>query len=167
MSEPFVGEIRCFGFSFVPRGWASCDGSLLQTAQNTALFSVLGTTFGGDGQSTFALPDLRGRTPIHADAVRALGLTGGAEMVALTEAELPLHTHELLGSAGQATSTSPSGLMPADAGQNVYAAPTPNPVEMRAGAAATAGGSVPHNNQQPSLVLNWCIATVGTFPTEA
>ncbi len=172
MSSPFVAEIRIFGFNFAPTGWALCNGQLLPISQNTALFSLLGTTYGGDGKSTFALPNLRGCVPISWGQGPGLsnydpGQAGGTDVVSLLQSELPAHTH-------QARAASSSGNQPGPSG-NVWAgAPgrTPPPrfqngppnSAMSASAIANAGGSQPHNNRQPYLGLNFCIALQGVFP---
>jgi microcystin-dependent protein len=169
MTDPFVAEIRIFGFNFAPRGWAFCDGQILPISQNTALFSLLGTTYGGDGKSNFALPNLQGSVPLHAGqgpglSLYDLGQMGGSETVTLLQSEVPTHTHALNASASEAGATAPGGqLLAAGAGIAEYAPP---------GATATlapqmvepVGGSQPHNNMQPSLTLSFCIALQGVYP---
>ncbi|MBA4175048.1 MAG: phage tail protein [Leptothrix sp. (in: Bacteria)] len=172
MSEPFIGEIRPFGFNFAPVGWAQCDGQLLSIAQYSALFSLLGTTYGGDGQSTFGLPDLRGRAPVHPGNGPGLppvsqGEVGGAETVTLLPQHLPPHGHTTRASADLAAGTSPAGnLMGAKGrgGVDVYAAPT-NLTALAPGAVSSAGSSQAHDNMQPSLVVNFCIALEGIYPS--
>ena len=164
MSEPFLGQISMTGFNFPPRGWALCDGQLLSIAQNTALFSILGTTYGGNGQTTFALPDLRGRVPAHVGPGLLLGELGGVEDVTLTVAQLPPHSH-LQGTGNQATETSPNGAALASKprrGVNVYAAGGA-PVVLN-GSQPT-GGSQPHPNMQPFQTVNFIIALEGIFPS--
>jgi len=165
VSEAFLGEIRLFSFTFAPKGWATCDGQLLPINQNQALFSLLGTTFGGNGQTNFALPDLRGRTPIHASSGHPLGQPGGEQAHTLTLAEMPAHMHVLSG-----TSTSGAALIPAG---NLLAA-TPNQLYHGADSSQTAlasesvaqvGGSQAHDNMQPYLTASFCIALIGVFPS--
>lgn len=169
MADPFVAEIRIFGFNFAPKGWAFCDGQILPISQNTALFSLLGTTYGGDGKSTFALPDLRGSVPLHAGQAPGLsdydlGQTGGSETVTLLQSEVPGHTHALNASAAEAGSTSPGGeLFAVGAGVAQYAPPGAGAM-LAPQMVAPAGGDLPHNNMQPSLTLSFCIALQGVFP---
>ncbi len=166
---PYIGEIRPFAFNFPPRGWAQCNGQLLPINQNQALFSILGTTYGGNGTTTFALPDLRSRAPVHWGAGVTLGQTGGAESIALTTATMPAHAHAVMASADLANNTSPSGNVMAAkprGGANVYAGAT----DLTALAPATGGvtgGGQPHSNLQPSLCVNVCIALQGVFPSRS
>lgn len=164
MSEPFIAEIQMFAFAFAPRGWASCNGQLLPINQNQALFSLLGTTYGGNGQTNFALPDLRSRTPVNPGNEIVLGQVGGVETVTLSNSEIPQHTHTLNASAGAITGGSPSGTFlttqPTDA---MYTIPANANVSM-AGQAAS-NGSQAHTNIQPYLVVNFCIALQGIFPS--
>lgn len=169
MADPFVAEIRIFPFNFAPRGWAWCDGQLLPLSQNTALFSLLGTTYGGNGKSNFALPDLQGRSPMHHGqgpglSLRDLGETGGSETVTLLESEIPSHTHSLNGVNDSGLQFSPGGAVSARA--NLYRSnPAPNTlVNMSVNAVAPAGGDQPHNNMQPYLTAYFCIALQGVFP---
>ncbi|HSF98720.1 MAG TPA: tail fiber protein [Ornithinibacter sp.] len=172
MTDPFVAEIRLFPFNFPPKGWAFCNGQLLPISQNTALFSLLGTTYGGDGKSTFALPDLQGRVPVNDGqgpglSVRDLGEQGGSDTVTLLQSEIPAHTHVPAASAAAALSRSPSAELFANesGGVNSYAPLSGNPQALLAGAACgPAGGSLPHNNLAPYLVVNFCIALQGVFP---
>jgi microcystin-dependent protein len=165
MSEPFLGEIKIVGFNFAPRGYAFCDGQLLPISQNQALFSILGTTYGGDGRVTFALPDLRGRTPIHTGTQNRLGTKAGTETHQLSIAEVPAHTHQLRASKSDGNSGSPS--------QNVWAANsggthfgTANPdSNLSSAALARSGGGQAHNNMQPYLVVAFVIALQGLFPS--
>jgi microcystin-dependent protein len=166
MSEPFLAEIRIFGFNFPPRNWAHCDGQILPIAQNQSLYSLLGTTYGGDGRTTFALPDLRGRVPMHPASSATLGNRGGEEAYSLTEAEIPEHGHSLN------TSTA-SGDAPINAGSflasfnNGYVDDTVDVstlVPLRDGSVANAGSGAPLNNMQPSQVIAFAIALQGLFP---
>ena len=170
MADPFVAEIRIFPFSFAPKGWAFCNGQLLPLSQNTALFALLGTTYGGDGKSTFALPDLRGAAPMHPGAgpglsQRSLGELGGTAAVTLLTSEIPAHVHAVNGSAGPSNQQSPS---PARSlGRSTvptYRASASGLAPMAPEALAPAGSSLPHNNMMPYLVLNFCIALQGVFP---
>lgn len=169
MSEPFVAEITMFGGNFAPRGWALCNGQLLPINQNQALFSLLGTTYGGNGQTTFALPDLQGRMPLHAGQGPGLppfmlGESAGAPQHSLSAAEMPSHGHALNASAGAATTGTPGGgAVLAAAGASAYRDPT-NLVPMGAPLASTGGGQ-PHENRQPSQGLNFIIALQGIFPS--
>jgi len=168
MATPFLGEVKLVSFDFAPKGWAFCNGQLLPINQNQALFSILGTTYGGNGTTNFALPNLQGRVPVHASGgTTALGQSGGEASHALTFAELPSHSH-LMGSVNQATSPSPGGQVLAAKnrrGVNVYAAP-PATQQISAGAAASTGAGGAHENRQPYLVLNYVIALVGIFPSQ-
>jgi microcystin-dependent protein len=170
MADPFVAEIRIFGFTFAPKGWAFCDGQLLPISQNTALFSLLGTTYGGDGKSTFALPDMQGNAPMHPGqgpglSLHDLGETGGSDIVTLLESEIPSHSHGLLAANFNASDNLPTGndLARGAGGLNAYAPPGAQ-VLMAPQAIGPAGGSQPHNNMMPYLTLNFCIALQGVFP---
>lgn len=167
MSEPFIAEIRMFGFNFAPKGWAQCNGQLMPIVQNTALFSLVGTMYGGDGKTTFALPNLQGAVPLAAGTGNFVpGATGGVETVTLTSGQLPAHTHapNCNSAAGNAFGP-PGNIWAKDAsGVNEYAAAGASQMNP---AAISPAGSVqpqPHNNLQPYLVLNYCIALVGVFP---
>lgn len=167
MADPFVAEIRIFPFNFAPRGWAWCDGQLLPLSQNTALFSLLGTTYGGNGKSNFALPDLQGRTPMHPGqgpglSLHDLGETGGSETVTLLESEIPAHSHGMRASNEDGNSREPAGKY-VGLGNNLYAA-AQNLQSMAPVALAPAGGDQPHNNLQPYLTFYFCIALQGVFP---
>ena len=167
MSEPFLGEIRMFGFNFAPRGWAFCNGQILPIAQNTALFSLLGTTYGGNGQTTFALPNLQGRVAIHFGQGAGLsnydlGEVAGTETVTLTQNQLPAHGHAVNASNGDATATRPANRFPAGGGAYADSA---DGTTMSPTMVANAGGSQPHSNIQPFLALNFCIALSGIFPS--
>jgi microcystin-dependent protein len=170
VADPFVAEIRIFSFNFAPKGWAFCDGQLLPLSQNTALFSLLGTTYGGDGKSNFALPDLQGRAPMHPGqgpglSLHDLGETAGSETVTLLESEIPAHIHTVNVSAGPANVQAPGpDRVLGRANNNVYLANPANLVAMAPEALAAAGGDQPHNNMQPYLTLSFCIALQGVFP---
>src|SRR5687767_13483482 len=166
MAEPFLSELRIMSFVFAPKGWALCNGQLLPINQNQALFSLLGTTFGGDGRVNFALPDLRGRTPIHVGSGHTLGERGGEQAHTLSIAELPEHIHTLNATSVTATDGTPSAsmLLAASTPQQVYGAAT-NLVAMDPTAITNAGGSQAHLNMQPFLTLSFCIALQGIFPS--
>lgn len=167
MSEPFLAEIRIVAFNFAPRGWAFCDGQILPINQNQSLYSLLGTTYGGDGRTTFALPDLRGRTPIHEGSSNGvshpLGQKGGAETHTLSVAEIPNHEHALQGVSDSANSTDPTGRVLAKASTQIYN--DPQQLQAMNPAAVTSVGGQAHDNMQPYLALNFCIALQGLFPS--
>jgi microcystin-dependent protein len=163
MSEPFLAEVRIVGFNFAPRGWAFCDGQILPINQNQSLYSLLGTTYGGDGRTSFALPDLRGRTPIHVGEGHGLGQKSGEETHTLSANEMPQHGHTAMASGNDAGGRDPAGMVLGRA-LNLYAGPA-NLTGIRAGTIASTGGSQAHENEQPSLVLNFCIALQGLFPS--
>jgi microcystin-dependent protein len=169
MADPFVAEIRIFPFNFAPKGWAFCDGQLLPLSQNTALFSLLGTFYGGDGKSTFALPNLQGSAPMFWGqgsglSQHFLGEQSGSETVTLLESEIPVHAHGMLGAVPPAESNLASGFaMTRSKNANAYAAPN-NLVTMTPETLPPAGGDQPHNNMQPYLTLSFCIALQGVFP---
>lgn len=169
MADPFIGEIRMFGGNFAPLGWALCHGQIVSISQNDALFALLGTTYGGDGQTTFALPDLRGRAPIHKGAgagltPRVIGQALGAESVTLTAAQMPLHSHDRVASTNAASTASGPGAAPgASATTNFYAGG--NVDVAMAAAVGAAGGGQPHDNMAPYQVLNFIIAMEGIFPS--
>ncbi|TMJ11782.1 MAG: phage tail protein [Alphaproteobacteria bacterium] len=178
MSDQFLAEIRIFPFFFAPTGWAFCDGQLMPISQNTALFALLGTVYGGDGKSTFALPDLQGSAPMQPGqgqglSLRDLGEMSGVESVSLTQSEIPVHTHNMNAVQSAATVADPNGALLAQGGWlfqgNVgpmaqYTPATAKQVQMAPTAIAPAGGGLPHNNMQPYLTLNFCIALQGIFP---
>ena len=167
MAEPFLSEIRIMSFSYAPQGWAMCNGQLLPIAQNQALFSLLGTTYGGDGRVNFALPDLRGRTPIHEGSGHTLGERGGEQAHTISIAELPTHTHTLVASATDGNAPvpfGPSGNVLARTVNQIYGPPT-NLTALVAGTITNTGGSQAHLNMQPFLTLNFCIALIGIFPS--
>ena len=165
MAEPFLSEIRLMSFNFAPRGWALCNGQLLPISQNMALFSLLGTTFGGDGRVNFSLPDMRGRTPIHVGSGHTLGERGGEQSHTLSIAELPTHTHALTASRNNATTSIPANnVVMAQASIDMYRSPT-NMVALEPGSVSNTGGSQAHLNMQPYLTLSFCIALQGIFPS--
>jgi microcystin-dependent protein len=173
MADPFVAEIRIFPFNFAPRGWAWCDGQLLPLSQNTALFSLLGTTYGGNGRSNFALPDLQGRAPMHPGqgpglSLHDLGETGGSETVTLLESEIPSHSHGLLSANTEpADAAAPAADVSLARSSQVNAYQTvtnQNLLSMSGNALAPAGGDAPHNNLMPYLTFYFCIALQGVFP---
>ncbi|MBK8506530.1 MAG: phage tail protein [Saprospiraceae bacterium] len=167
MADPFVAEIRIFPFNFAPKGWAWCDGQLLPLSQNTALFSLLGTTYGGNGKSNFALPDLQGRSPMHPGqgpglSLHDLGETGGSETVTLLESEIPSHSHTIQATNDSGLQSTPGGAVMARA--NIYNTTGPGNVMMSNQALSLTGGDQPHNNLQPYLTFYFCIALQGVFP---
>lgn len=167
--EPFIGEIMLFGGNFAPRGWALCDGQLLQISSNQALFSLLGTIYGGDGRTTFALPDLRGRAPLHMGtgpglSPRAIGNKAGEETVTLNVTQIPSHTHALTASTDEATSEAPAGEVLADTNVALYSAASPD-TAMNVAAIGNTGGSQAHPNMMSYQVVNYCIALQGVFPS--
>lgn len=171
MADPFVAEIRIFPFNFAPTGWALCNGQLLPISQNTALFSLVGTFYGGDGRSTFALPDLQGRAPMHQGqgpglSERFIGEASGSDSVTLLESEIPAHSHNVMAlSVPLGGSASPAGnSYNRPASGNLYANTNSNVVQSAPEAIAPAGGDLPHNNLMPYLTLNFCIAMQGVFP---
>jgi microcystin-dependent protein len=170
--DPFVAEIRIFPFNFAPKGWAFCDGQLMPISQNTALFSLLGTTYGGDGKSTFALPDLQGRAPMHPGqgpglSLHDLGEESGSETVTLLESEIPSHNHALMASTqpGEDAAPNPSEALARSVGASLYQSTTnTNLVQLAFSAISPTGGDQPHNNMMPYLTFNFCIALQGVFP---
>lgn len=166
MAEPFLSEIRIMSFVFAPKGWALCNGQLLPINQNQALFSLLGTTFGGDGRVNFALPDLRGRTPIHVGSGHTLGERGGEQAHTLSIAELPTHAHVANATSVAATTSNPSTtVMLAQSGLAFLYGPANNLQSLAPNAIANVGGSQAHLNMQPFLILSFCIALQGIFPS--
>lgn len=172
MADPFVAEIRIFPFNFSPNGWAFCDGQLLPISQNTALFSLLGTTYGGNGQTTFALPNMQGKAPMHPGqgpglSLHFLGETAGSDTVTLLQTEIPGHTHTMRANDSDGTVPSPANNVSSGPGADRdlfwYKNGPPN-TTMRADASGINGGSVPHNNMMPYLTLNYCIALQGVYP---
>ena len=164
MSTPFLGELKIFAFGFAPKGWATCNGQLLPINQNQALFSLLGTTYGGDGRVNFALPTLQGRAPMYVGNGRVLGEAGGEVNHTLTLSELPTHVHTPQAASAAANSPTPAGNAPATMAFSAYG-PAAQPTVMAPQTVGNAGGSQAHPNLQPYLVLNVCIALVGIFPS--
>ena len=170
MADPFVAEIRVMGFNFAPTGWAQCNGQLMPISQNTALFSLLGTTYGGDGKSTFALPNLQGSVPLHPGqgpglSLFDLGQEGGTETVTLLSTEMPLHSHQMQADTQDNADfggVTPTAVFASSTGAKFYR--TAADIQLAPEALPPAGGSQPHNNLQPYLVLNFCIALQGVFP---
>ncbi len=163
MAEPFLSEIRIMSFNFAPKGWALCNGQLLPINQNQALFSLVGTTFGGDGRVNFGLPDKRGRAPIHVGSGHTLGERGGEQAHTLSIAEMPTHVHTASGSSASATTPVPTNAVLAPA-NNLYSASNAL-VALGASSVTNTGGSQAHTNMQPYLTLNFCIALQGIFPS--
>jgi microcystin-dependent protein len=165
MSEPFLSEIKIVSFNFPPKGWALCNGQLLPINQNQALFALLGTTYGGNGQTNFALPNLRGRVPIHFGGAHSLGEAAGSTSVTVNIQQLPTHTHPMMGSGTAGDTASPSNTVLASTPALVYGTPTAlttlNPINV-----TSVGGSQPHNNMMPYLTLNFIIALQGIFPSQ-
>jgi microcystin-dependent protein len=165
MTDPFVGEIRLFAGNFAPLGWAFCDGTLLPIADNTVLFTLIGTTYGGDGVSTFALPNLASRIPIHQGAGHVIGESAGAESVILTQNQLPVHRHPAMGTANAATSSAPAGNVWASWADGQYSNLAPA-AAMDAAAISSTGSNLPHENRPPVLALSFIIALLGVFPSQ-
>lgn len=171
MADPFVAEIRMVGFNFAPKGWAQCNGQILPLSQNTALFSLLGTQYGGDGKSTFALPNMEGSAPMHWGqgaglSQRYVGEMGGSQYVTLIQTEMPLHTHTAMGNGDGPTTSDPQNAVWTTTGRTGAPAygPTTNLQQMNPMALSVTGGSMPHNNMQPYLTVNFIIALQGVFP---
>ena len=164
MSQPFIGEIRLFAGNFAPAGWAMCNGQLLPISENDALFILIGTTYGGDGQETFALPNLKSRVPVHQGGWRTLGEADGTESVTVTVQQTASHTHPYAAALNPASISSPSGTLNAESSQiNMYIADAPS-TPLSPNAVAAVGGSQPHDNMQPYLVLNFIISLFGVYP---
>jgi microcystin-dependent protein len=164
MAEPFLSELRLMSFQFAPKGWATCDGQLLPINQNQPLFALLGTTFGGDGRVNFALPDLRGRTPIHVGSGFTLGERGGEQAHTLSISEIPTHVHAINAASSDADTATAAGDLLARTSTR-YAPPDASMVALQASTVGNVGGSQAHQNMQPFLTLNWCIALQGIFPS--
>ena len=167
MSQPFVGEIRMFAGNFAPAGWMFCEGQLMPISENETLFNLIGTTYGGDGQETFALPDLRGRVPIHQGNGFILAETGGVEEVTLTVQQIAAHSHPLLATSAQGSDGSPAGRVVGEdaiVGADLYLEDTPT-INMAATAITSVGGSQPHTNFQPYLCVDFIISLFGVFPS--
>jgi microcystin-dependent protein len=166
MSEPFVGEIRIFGGNFAPAGWALCQGQVIPISQNETLFNLIGTTYGGDGQQTFALPNLQSRIPMHIGQSFVLGQSGGEEQVTLTTEQMPAHSHAVMASSASGTQSSPKGnTLAASATVALYNGNPPS-TTLAAPATQNTGGSQPHENMQPFLVLNFIISLFGVYPSQ-
>lgn len=165
MPTPFIGELKVFPFGFAPKGWATCNGQLMAINQNQALFSLLGTTYGGDGRTTFALPNLQGRVPASVGGGMSLGQSGGEERHTLTSPEMAGHNHALAGTPANATTTVPTNNFLATASQNPYASSAAGDVALGSSALTATGGGGAHENRQPYLTLNICIALQGIFPS--
>jgi microcystin-dependent protein len=164
MAEPFLSEIRMFSFDFPPKGWAFCNGQFLPINQNQALFALLGTTYGGNGQTTFALPNLQGCVPIHSGNGHNLGEKAGASSVTITQQTMPQHTHSVNATTDNGDALNPTGNV-FSAMSNAYRSPD-NLIALRSDTLTTVGGGQPHNNMMPYLVLNYCIALQGIFPSQ-
>ena len=166
MAQPYVGEIRIFAGNFAPAGWMFCEGQLLPISEYETLFNLIGTTYGGDGQSSFALPDLRGRLPLHFGNGFTLAETGGVETVTLTVSQMPAHSHPVLASSGPGNQVSPAGSLTAtSAGVQIYVEDVPDS-NFVVNAVASVGGSQPHDNMQPYLCLDFIISLFGIFPSQ-
>lgn len=164
MSEPFLSEIRIMSFNFAPKGWAMCNGQFLPINQNQALFSLLGTTYGGNGQTTFALPDFRARVPVHEGQGFTLGQTAGQNAHTITQSEMPQHIHFAFGTGNNGDTVIPVGSV-LGGGTGVYAGPS-SLTTMSPDSVTNIGGSQPHENRQPYLALTFCIALIGIFPSQ-
>jgi microcystin-dependent protein len=165
MAQPYVGEIRMFAGNFAPAGWMFCEGQLLPISENETLFNLIGTTYGGDGQSTFALPDLRGRIPIHQGNGFILAETGGVEEITLTVSQIPAHSHPLLASTSTSTLTDPGGNVSGQTGTFDGFETTPGAIAMAPQSISPVGGSQPHTNFQPYLCVDFIISLFGIFPS--
>ena len=166
MADPYLGEVRLFAGNFAPNGWAFCDGQTLSIAENTALFSLVGTTYGGDGQTTFVLPDLRGRVPAHQGGGLVPGQSGGSETVTLLASQMPPHTHAVLASTSAASAAhGPSEVLGSSTTMKLYGTGTPS-MAMDPNAITPAGGGQPHENMPPFVALNYIIAMFGIYPTQ-
>ena len=165
MSSPFIGEIRMFAGNFAPVGWAFCDGTLMAISQNDALFNLIGTTYGGDGQTTFALPNLQSSVPVHVGPGFALGQTGGAETVTLTTSQIPAHSHVPQANSAPGTQAGPSGGAWAESTLDQFSSSSPS-VNMSPAALGSSGGSQPHDNMVPFLVINFILSLFGIFPSQ-
>ena len=164
MPEPFVGEIRMFGGNFAPAGWAFCDGQLIPISENDVLFTLIGTTYGGDGEETFALPNLQSRIPVHQGNGHVIGEAAGVESVTLTTQQIPVHTHTMIATASIGNANTPAGNVLAQAtGVKMYTTSAPN-TQLAATAVTPEGGSQPHENCQPFLVISFIISLFGVYP---
>lgn len=166
MADPFVGEVRLFAGNFPPQNWAFCDGQLLSIAGNEVLFELIGTTYGGDGQNTYALPDLRGRVPVHQASGFVMGQRGGSETVTLLPGQMPPHTHAMMASTTAASAShGPAEVLGSSAAMNLYGSGAPN-MAMDANAITPAGGNQPHDNMPPFVAMNYIISMFGIFPSQ-
>lgn len=166
MSDPYIGEIRMFAGDFAPNGWLFCDGSLLSISDYDTLFNLIGTTYGGDGQTTFAIPDLASRVPVHTGSGYPLSQSGGVESVLLTTQQLPMHTHPALAANSPGTQTTPSGAFWASWGDGQYSSGAGTAASMSPAAFTPAGGSQPHENMPPFLAVNFIISLFGIYPSQ-
>ena len=173
MAQPYIGEIRCFGFNFAPVDWAFCNGQLTPISQNTVLFNLIGTTYGGDGVNTFALPNLQSRVPVHQGSFAGnnyiMGQLGGVENVTLTTQEIPAHSHAIVATSNAATLKRPmtnTFYAASSLGNNFYESGT-TLTALASNTVSSAGGGQPHSNIQPYLTLNWCISLFGVYPTQS
>ena len=166
MAQPYVGEIRLFAGNFAPAGWIFCDGSILPISENETLFNLIGTTYGGDGQSTFALPDLRGRVPIHTSNTYVLATSAGSESVTLTSGQIPAHNHPALAVSSPGSRANPTDAVWAGSSVNQYSAAAPS-AAMTAASVAPTGGNQPHDNMLPYLAVNYIFSLYGIFPSQA
>jgi microcystin-dependent protein len=170
MANPYVGEIRVFAGNFAPEGWALCDGAILAIAQYDALFNLIGTTYGGDGQNTFALPNLSGRVLVHQGSSYTIGQAGGLEAVTLTTAALPVHSHGVSGTATSATAANPGpsvAMAATPTGESIYDGNTANQISLASGAITTAGGNQSHQNLQPFIAISYIISLFGIYPSQS
>lgn len=166
MAQPYIGEIRMFAGNFAPAGWMFCEGQLLPISENETLFQLIGTTYGGDGESTFALPDLRSRIPVHQGNGFILAETGGAEEVTLTVTQLPVHTHAMLASTGPGNNNNPLNMVTAESASVKIYVQDPPAGNLNLNAITPVGGSQPHTNIQPYLCINFIISLFGIFPSQ-
>lgn len=166
MAQPYIGEIRMFAGNFAPAGWMFCDGQLLPISENDTLFTLIGTTYGGDGQETFALPNLQSRIPLHQGNGFILAETGGAEEITLTAPQIPAHSHPVLAAAASGTSASPQGNVLASWADTPYAPMPGTPVALAATAVDATGGNQPHNNMPPYTAVNFIISLFGIYPSQ-
>jgi microcystin-dependent protein len=167
MAEPFIGEIKMFGGNYAIRGWAFCNGALLAISQNDALFSLFGTTYGGDGQTTFGLPDLRGRVPLHVGSGFTLGQMGGSETVTLTQQQIPLHTHAMGAVAAASSPTPTNNVLGGTSGTNMlFISSSDAPANLAPNSVQPSGGNQPHDNMMPFLVISFLVALEGIYPTQ-
>lgn len=174
MSDPYIGEIRLFGFSRVPTGWLACDGSLQPISEYNALFSLIGTTYGGDGQTTFAMPDLRGQIPLNNGngsglTPRVIGESGGSESVTLLPTQLPGHSHSMTATTATANATTPGGELGALTGDTMYVTDLTGAgaVVMSSSSTSATGGTLPHDNLMPTLTVQYCVASDGIYPQQS